>query len=121
MRRLVTRSAMWPAIVLVAILVSCGKPSGSEYLGKWSGATTPSGCPCLLEISRNGESFLLKVDDAQCASHGICAGGGGLFTLTPDGNLKGGRTGADLISFDKTSNQAVLSALGQLQYLKKIQ
>lgn len=107
------------AIVLTAALFACGpsKPSGSEYLGKWDGATVDDPVlgttKCPVVISRNGESFLVKVEDAHCSAYQ------GIYTLTPEGNLKGGPMGTVVMSLDKSQNQIVLSAGGGLAYLRR--
>jgi len=111
------------AVVLLAALVARGqsKPTGSDYLGKWEGtidSLTGGDGPCHLEISSLGVSFVMK---SVRQTIGNCVHYEGVFTLTPEGNLKGGQMGELLISFDKAKNQAVVSGMGKLRYLTKAQ
>ena len=105
---------------LVAALVGCGpsKPSGSEFLGKWE-ATSMDKYVCPLVISRNGASFLITVEGEFGGSGAICEEYRGIFTLTPEGNLKGGPMGSTLFFFDQQKNQIAASYFGEVQYLKK--
>ena len=112
------------AVVLIAGLAACGqsKPSGTEYLGNWSLTTTcwtGSESKCVFDISRNGESFVIKKVADECAQQ--CQGHEGIFTLTPEGNLKGGQLGMMVLSFDKAKSQIVFSGGGKMQYLSKTQ
>jgi hypothetical protein len=107
------------AFVLLAALVGCGqsKPTGSEFLGKWE-VTIMEG-PCHLDISRLGENFVIK---SERQITGNCEAFEGVYTLTPEGNLKkGGDLMTVLISFDKTNNRAVVSGLDRLRYMTRAQ
>ena len=125
MRHFVTRSAAWLVLcVLVAALVACGpsKPNGSDFLGNWGftgSCWTGSRSNCGFNISKNGESFLIKTVLDQCAQ--TCRPYQGIFTLTPEGNLKGGPMGMIVLSFDKAKSQIVASAGGDLVYWTKTQ
>ena len=102
------------SIVLIIGFFSCGvsKEKGSEFIGKWDGARG-DGCKCLLDISKNGESFIVK-NVNNCRDCGTYEG---ILTLTPEGNLSG-TMGLVTLSFDKTSKQIILSVGGNLQYLQ---
>ena len=119
---LYTKMILTLIALLLAALVACGpaKPSGSEYLGKWE-ATIKGGTDavyaCPLDIARNGESFGITIEDKTTVGR-ICSPYEGVYTLTPEGNLKGGELERVLISFDKEKNQVAFS-YGGLQYLKK--
>jgi hypothetical protein len=109
------------AVVVLTVLVACGrsKPSGSDYLGNWGGTVesiTGDEGPCHLSISSVGQSFVIK---SERQTIGNCAAYEGIWTLTPEGNLKGGPMGSMLISYDNTTKQAVVSGLGKLRYLTK--
>ena len=124
MRRFVVLSTAALAIVLTIIAMSgCGlsKPNGSEYLGTWDGAVptnwTGSACTCPIEISKVGENFVVKSQNA-CA---VCTENDGIYTVTPEGSLKGGPGGASVILFDKAKNQTVLSFSGKLWPVTKRQ
>jgi hypothetical protein len=123
MRNLVRHSATWVVLgVLVAALAACGpsKPTGSEYLGNWSFTTTcwsGSRSTCGFDISKNGESFLIKTVVDECAQS--CKPYQGIYTLTPEGNLKGGTLGMIVLSFDKAKGQIVSSGGGELKYWTK--
>lgn len=118
-------------IVLISAVFGCGpsKPNGSEYLGKWDGATALGGAgipfECPLDITKNGESFLVSVEghggsqSYEEAQHVVCGEYEGIYTLTPEGNLKGGPMGMRVMSFDREKNQVVLSGGGGLQYLRR--
>jgi hypothetical protein len=106
--------------VLTAGLVACGpsKPTGSNYLGKWEGtgrnAMFGRDVSCHFDISTVGQSFLIKGEGPVL---GDCAEYGGIFILTPEGNLRRGNgLGELVISFDKDKNQAIVSAGGELKY-----
>jgi len=108
-------------VLSLGIFTSCGqsRPTPSNYLGKWEGtveALTGSEGRCHLDISPVGQSFVIKSERQQI---GNCAAYEGVWTLTPEGNLKGGPMGSMLISYDKTKSQAVVSGLGQLRYLRR--
>jgi len=44
-------------VVALALLTGCGSESGSEYIGKWVSVESNVR---MLEIERNGESFLIR-------------------------------------------------------------
>jgi hypothetical protein len=95
-----------------------GLPNGSVYLGKWSVSINRDNSgylhQCPVDISRSAATFIVQVDsnDATCKELE------GLYTLTPEGNLKGSPGGT--FSFDSTKSQVILSGYGVgLQYLKK--
>jgi hypothetical protein len=71
---------------------------------------------CPLDISKNGESFVITLEGVRKGD--MCNQYEGIFTLTPEGNLKGGPMGSVQFSFDKATNRVALSSKG-LQYLKK--
>jgi len=125
MRQLITRCASCLALaVLVAALGACGpsKPSGSDYLGNWSftkACWTGSPSNCGLNISKNGESFIIKTVVDECAQN--CQAFQGIFTLTPEGNLKGGPMGMIVLTFDRTKSQIMASSGGDLEYWTKTQ
>ena len=107
--------------LLLIIATSCGKsrPSSSNYLGKWEGTVeslTGSEGRCHLDISTVGESLVIKSERQRI---GNCVAYEGVWTLTPEGNLKGGPMGSMLISYDKKATQAVVSGLGGLRYLRR--
>lgn len=115
------RTADLSWVGLMAALVACGssKPTGSQYLGKWEGSIesiTGSDGRCHQGITKLNESFLIK---SERQTNGNCANYGGIFTLTPEGNLKGGPMDMIVISFDQTKNVAVVSMGGELHYLTK--
>jgi hypothetical protein len=103
-------------IVLCAFL-ACGpsKPAASDYIGAWKGATA-QGCECLLDISPNATSFVLK-NLSNCRS---CETYEGLYTLSADGNLIGGPMNSISISYNKQRQQAAFSPGGGLQYLVRL-
>ena len=118
------KTKVFLGVALVAALVACGpsKPTGSEYLGKWEATwrgDVGGVYPCPLDISRNGTSLLITVEGEFGGTGSICSEYRGIFTLTPEGNLKGGPMERVLLSFDKEKNRVALSARGQVQYLKK--
>ncbi|MGA2991348.1 MAG: hypothetical protein ABSD88_12800 [Candidatus Korobacteraceae bacterium] len=114
--------AMLGVVVLVAALVACGpsKPTGADYLGKWNATRNIDGSlyKCPLDISKNGESFLITVE-GENSGNSICKRYGGIFTLTPEGNLKGGPLGMALLSFDKEKNRVALNYGSDVQFLTK--
>jgi hypothetical protein len=122
MGRPASRFAVALTVVLGAVLVACGpsKPTGSDYLGKWEGtieALTGSDGPCHLDISKVGESFVIK---SERQTIGNCVFYEGIAILTPEGNLRRGNgLGEMVVSFDKNKNQAVVSGSGKLRYLTK--
>ena len=122
MRRLVIAGAVALSVILAAALVACGpsKPNGSDYLGKWEGtipALTGNEGPCHLDISKVGESFVIK---SERQTIGNCVFYEGIYTLTPEGNLRyGSSAGEVIISFDPSKNQAVVSLGGVIRYLTK--
>lgn len=112
------------AVLLLSILgvsFACGPaaPKGDDYLGKWEGtieALTGSEGQCHLDVSPVGQSYAIKSERQRI---GNCSAYEGIWTLTPEGNLKGGPLGSMLISYDKTTGKAVVSGLGQLRYLTR--
>lgn len=92
------------------------QPNGTEYLGKWSGASAGGSCNCLLSISKIGESFQLKSEN-DCHN---CYSFQGIFIKTPEGNLKGGTAVNMLLTFDKINNQIIFSYGPVTQILHKI-
>lgn len=115
-------TAAFMAITLAASLMACGpsKSSGSEYLGKWEGTWKSSGTySCPLEISRNGESFLVTVEGEHGGTGAICEDFRGVFTLTPEGNLKGVSMETSLFFYDRQKDRVAFSSYGEVQYLKK--
>jgi hypothetical protein len=93
------------------------KPTGEEYLGTWEGTieTSVGGeGPCHLSIARLNQSFVVK---SERQTIGNCQVFEGIFTLTSEGNLKGGPMDGLLISHDKSSDKAVVSGAGKLKYL----
>lgn len=120
MRRFVVTGAAELAFILTTVLVACGpsKPNGSAYLGKWEGTgrDTMNGfdVPCHFDISTVGQSYLIKGEGPVL---GNCKEFGGIFILTPEGNLKRGSGFGELvISYDKDKNQAIVSAGGEVKY-----
>ena len=110
------------AFILMSALLGCGqfKSNGSIYLGKWhENKNDFNGQPytCLMDISRNGESFIVKEAIAG-APLGSCFYSG-IYTLTPEGNLKGGPMGVVSLSFDKNKNQIIISGGESLSYYDK--
>jgi hypothetical protein len=104
---------------IIASALSCGPaaPKGDDYLGKWEGnAESLIGNECHLDISAVGQSYVVKSERQRI---GNCAVYEGIWTLTPEGNLKGGPLGNILISYDKKTSKAVVSGLGQLRYLTR--
>jgi hypothetical protein len=102
----------------ILVLLACGpaKPDGSKYLGKWEGTIEGSFGEvgsCHLDISKLGESFVIK---SERQTFGNCAGYEGVVTLTPEGNLT---NGGMVLSFDKAKNQVVVSGFNKLRYLTK--
>lgn len=111
------------AVALGASLVACGpsKPSGAEYLGKWEAIAWHMGgsTRCLMDISRNGASFLIQATGGEYGWE--CRVYEGIFTLTPEGNLTGGTTFSMVVlSFDKETNRIAMSLNGRVQYLEKL-
>lgn len=108
-------------IALVAFFSACGyhKPNGSVYLGHWEGTATGGlgyKIPCLMEISKIGESYLVKgMDDKRQP----CSIFMGVYILTPEGNLRGGVMNAAVFSFDKENNRLIFSLNGDVEILKK--
>src|SRR5665213_1180694 len=123
MRRPLVVGAIGVSVALAAALVACGpaKPTGSDYLGKWEGTieTLAGGeGQCHLDISKVGESFVIKNERQTIAN---CALYEGITTLTPEGNLhRGSGLGEMVVSFDKNKDQAIVSAGGKLRYLTKV-
>lgn len=115
-----------PLLVVMCstVLLGCspGKPDGSDYLGRWDGATergfTGARYQCPLVITRNGASFLVTVLEEHGGTDGICSPYRGIFTLTPEGNLKGGSSFDEVVfSHDKANNRMILSSDGRVQFL----
>ena len=108
------------AIILTTTLLGCGpsKPTGSEYLGKWTATDENMGSvfSCPLDIAKNGESFVVTLEGPPQGD--MCKNYTGIYSLTPDGSLKGGAAGMVALSFDKASNRVALSLNG-VQYLQK--
>src|SRR5207253_885169 len=116
--------------ILIAEFVACGNSKSRVFLGKWEGTgTTMAGagnlggmyqtsCKCQLDISSNGESFIIKNDTprSQCD----CQRYEGIYTLTPEGNLKGGPLGMTTMSFDSAAHRIAVSGGGGLEYLSKV-
>ncbi|MGA3262904.1 MAG: hypothetical protein ABSC47_02535 [Terracidiphilus sp.] len=117
MRRFVITCAAGLAVALAIALVACGpsKPTGAEYLGKWEAMSIGTDA-CQIDISRNGESFIMTLDQSMGS---VCDKYEGIFTLTPEGNLKGGPMGQMILSYDKGKNRVALSYNG-VRYLKKL-
>jgi hypothetical protein len=106
---------------IIACLIACGPtaPKAGDYLGKWEGtveALTGNEGQCHLDISAVGQSFVVKSERQRI---GNCVAYEGIWTLTPEGNLKGGPLGSMLISYDKPTRRAVVSGLGQLRFLTR--
>jgi hypothetical protein len=102
-------------IALAAILAGC-QAGGTEYLGQWKVAES-GWCSCVIDITKNGDSFLVKsaTGGAQCD---VCRVGG-IFTLTPEHNLT---SSGMVISFDKEKKQIILTLGGnRMYYLSKDQ
>ena len=111
-------------LVLFATLTACGqsKPSGSDYLAKWRGNTQQLSCECLLNISRNGESFVIRDEPHPNKCYNQCTVYEGIYVLTPEGNLQGGMLGRISVSVDKGSNRLLFSGgPGGLEYMAKAQ
>jgi hypothetical protein len=99
----------------------CGpaRPSGTDYLGKWEDTIeSPGGGEgrCHLDIAAVGRSYLVKSERQQARN---CVAYEGVWTLTSEGNLRGGQTGNLLMSYDKVNHQTVVSGLDQLRYLRR--
>jgi hypothetical protein len=100
-------------LCFLATSVAHAQSKGSAYLGKWEGSVeslTGREGACHLEISRVGESFTIE---SKRQTIGNCEAYVGIFTLTPEGNLKGNI----IIAYDKPKNRAIVSGLGKLRYL----
>ena len=72
-------------ITLATAVIACkSKPTGSEFLGTWTGTVVANGLetqfPCKLQISKVNESFLL-----DAAEKNACSFANGLYVLTPEG------------------------------------
>lgn len=110
------------ATIVIASFLACGpsKPTGEEYLGKWSATWSEGGGSylCPLVIARNGNSFLITVE-GEFANGNICSTCRGIFTLTPEGNLKGGPMDMVVLSYDKANDRIILSYGGQIQHLDR--
>ena len=126
MRKLVFTGTVGLAIIFAATIISCGppKPTGSEYLGKWKINFFMEGYShaCTINVAMVNKSFLFTnewpKDKPALLSHDQhCEIFEGLFTLTPEGNLKKGDI---LISKVEGKNQAVVSGLGKVAYLRKV-
>ena len=107
--------------IALTALVGCGpsKPTGSAYLGKWVGTGRDNldgnRVACQFDVSTVGQSFLIKGEGP-----GNCSVFGGIFILTPEGNLsRGSGLGELVISYDKDKNQAIVSAGGDVEYWTK--
>jgi hypothetical protein len=105
------------SLSIVCAFLACGpsKPAASDYLGAWKGATAER-CECLLDVSRNATSFVLK-NLSNCRP---CERYEGLYTLSADGNLTGGPMNSISISYDKQRQQAAFSPGGGLKYLVRL-
>ena len=108
--------------LIVALLATCGqsRPSSSDYVGKWEGTVeslTGSDGHCYLDISPLSQSLVIKSVRQRV---GNCAAYEGVWTLTPEGNLKGGPLGNILIAYDKKSGRAAVSGFGRLRYLRRL-
>lgn len=106
------------AILMSAALFSCG-PSGNDYLGKWRWSTscwTGSRVDCVLEISKTGDSFVMKSVGDTCSTCKL----EGIFALTPEGTLKGGEMGQLVLAFDKAKDQVLLNAGGEIANLDRV-
>jgi len=108
-------------VSIIALAFACGPtaPKGDDYLGKWRGAAESligNEGQCHLDVSAVGQSYVIKSERQRI---GNCAAYEGIWTLTPEGNLKGGPLGNILISYDRTTRKAIVSGLGQLRYLTR--
>jgi len=118
---LATLRATGLLLSIIAFVFSCGPtaPKGDDYLGKWEGTVESligNDGQCHLDISAVGQSYVIKSERQRI---GNCAAYEGIWTLTPEGNLKGGPLGNMLISYDKKTARAVVSGLGPLRYLTR--
>ncbi len=116
---------LWPlASALFLLFAACQKSAatGSEYVGYWEGtiqADVGGDVPCHLEISQLTKAFVIK-SLRQTASN--CTAYEGVYVLTPEGHLKkDAATEPVLIALDKQNHRAIVSGLGHLRYLSKIE
>jgi hypothetical protein len=112
------RHAATVGVFLVTLLTACGqiKQTGTEYLGRWN--LSEDYCKCVLEIAKNGESFVIKSNNNTMNACDACRIET-ILTLSPEGNLTSG--GVTLLSFDKAKNQVILSiGGGRMYYLSKL-
>ena len=108
-------------LTIITFTFACGPaaPKGDDYLGKWEGTVESligNEGQCHLDVSAVGQSYVIKSERQRV---GNCSAYEGIWTLTPEGNLKGGPLGNMLISYDKKTGRAVVSGLGQLRYLTR--
>lgn len=115
------RRAARTLLVLVALLVAYAaaaqsKPSASAYLGKWGTIESRTGSvDCQVDVSRVGQSFAIK-NESQAI--GNCLAYEGIWTYTPEGNLrKEGMGQALVIAYDESTGRALVSGLGAIRYL----
>jgi hypothetical protein len=74
--------------------------------------------PCHFEISTVGQSYLIK---GEGPTLGNCKEFGGIFILTPEGNLRrGSGLGELVISYDSDRKQAIVSAGGDVKYWSRV-
>jgi hypothetical protein len=111
------------AVSLATATVACGpaKPTVSAYLGKWNTTANSSFdgslMSCSVEISKVGDSFVAKATGGD-----RCDYYAGIYTLTPEGNLKksGGFPNV-VIAYDKEKNQPLADYGDKPRYLTKAQ
>jgi hypothetical protein len=108
---------------LLLLLIGCrpSSPTGEQYLGKWNvqydfGEFARGSC--VLDITRVGESFLMTNECTGGTGRDVFAG---VFTSTPEGNLRGGLNNGLTIVYDDATGRAIASGVGQIQYLTRAQ
>ena len=102
------------ALMLLAFACAPSKPTGADYVGVWTG--TSSGCECMLDVAAHGDGFMMK-NENECGACGVFQG---VYTLTADGSLAGGSTGAVTLMVDRKKDSATLRSGSAQLPMKKL-
>lgn len=88
---------------LLLIFACSNKPSGSEYLGKWTDGYT------VINITRQSESFIVQQIKNMTMSNDFIEG---IYTITKENNLITTGLLGVTISYDKKANTLLVSSTG---------
>jgi len=99
--------------ILFGMLVACGpsKPTGADYVGQWRGVS-PGIAGCRIYVSAANDGYLVNVRSSSGTTlyfGNNCLAYEGPYTMTPEGTLKGGQSGKELMSVDREHNRALIS------------